>query len=380
MSSPMMESFCCSYSSNISYVSPIHDPLMVRDWYNIVCIVSSTISIAGALFQVWPRYESEIAKARKEANPNAHELSIVHWLAVADLLAAFGILMRSVAWLTMPDTGSPSLAPSDGLLQGTMVFPDGDVFCAIVSAWIHFFYMSTYLWTFIYAFDVFLSFKQRKGSMLFYHFVVWGTCTALCIGGLVPLYYPSIRSCGHERWNLLPHYVTGLAPILFVMAVNPVLYLISSLSVKTLLTANLAKYTEQERRVVAAVREKFILVLAVFFICWTPNVINGALMWSALVKYHRKHVFMQKLYECWLAIWFMMAILNPLQAFLNVLVYSGWRSWRHLQCPCARKRATPVRILADSLLRDETSMLSASFGSAPAYGSSSTEVPNTLTL
>ncbi|XP_030846831.1 G-protein coupled receptor 143 [Strongylocentrotus purpuratus] len=72
-------------------------------------------------------------------------------------------------------------------------------------------------------------------------------------------------------------------------------------------------YTDREREVEKQVKKKFLKIVIVLEICWLPNVINGIMLLSRVP-------FDMKFYPI---IWILMAILNPLQAFLNTLVYWG---------------------------------------------------------
>lgn len=59
------------------------------------------------------------------------------------------------------------------------------------------------------------------------------------------------------------------------------------------------------------------MINIVFYICWLPNLICGVTLWTS---WHR---LPQKLM---LSIWYLMAIVNPLQAFFNTLVYRKWQA------------------------------------------------------
>lgn len=40
------------------------------------------------------------------------------------------------------------------------------------------------------------------------------------------------------------------------------------------------QFTSKERRVVDALRIKFLFINVVFYICWLPNLVNGVLVWT----------------------------------------------------------------------------------------------------
>lgn len=66
----------------------------------------------------------------------------------------------------------------------------------------------------------------------------------------------------------------------------------------------------------ATLKWKFLMINVVFYICWLPNLICGITLWTSW------HTLSQQFI---LALWYTMAILNPLQAFFNTLVYRRWQ-------------------------------------------------------
>lgn len=58
------------------------------------------------------------------------------------------------------------------------------------------------------------------------------------------------------------------------------------------------------------------MINLVFYICWLPNLICGITLWTMW------HALPERFL---ISIWYIMAIINPLQAFFNTLVYRKWQ-------------------------------------------------------
>jgi ocular albinism type 1 protein len=80
--------------------------------------------------------------------------------------------------------------------------------------------------------------------------------------------------------RILPNYCATYIPIALVMILNPVLYNSSSKDVELMAARVLGQFTSKERTVVDAIRFKFCVINAAFYICWLPNLINGVLLWT----------------------------------------------------------------------------------------------------
>lgn len=137
----------------------------------------------------------------------------------------------------------------------------------------------------------------------------------------------TFNRCEDGKAHLVPYYLSTYIPIVLVMILNPILYIFSSRSVPSILKSRRGKYTDIERAIVQSVRLKFFNVVLVFFACWIPNVLNGVLIFAGDNLTGQNVVYQEVVH----ILWYMMAILNPLQAFLNSLVYRGWQG---CQCAC----------------------------------------------
>jgi hypothetical protein len=153
-----------------------------------------------------------------------------------------------------------------------------------------------------------------------------------------------------------------------IMIVNPILYFCSTQDVRFIISVRLGQYTQRERNAVDGIKTKFLFIIITFYICWLPNLICGVLIWSVWLKLPEKlivslwyvmvsiyfnssfvslwiscahfclciiwktvawrfyiELYMNiKLYDstaCWCNF---QAVMNPLQALLNTVVYRRW--------------------------------------------------------
>lgn len=125
----------------------------------------------------------------------------------------------------------------------------------------------------------------------------------------------------HDIWTALlrvmPNYVLNYGVILTVMIVNPILYYMCSKEVDKQLIQRYGQYTNNERHIHDMFKIKFSLINLIFFICWLPNIVNAFLMWTMWFHLPVKAIIVS---------WYFIAVLNPLQAFFNALVYRKWNN------------------------------------------------------
>ncbi|XP_053625546.1 G-protein coupled receptor 143-like [Plodia interpunctella] len=308
MSDPTIQTFCCHHTGNAEDVAMRIMNEFNTDSYNTVCLVSSIIGIFGSFYQIYPRQAKEPLRWNTSASIRGR--CIIFWLAVADLFASFGVLVRSSLWLKY---------------KNIMPMPDDDVsvlFCSIISAWTQYFYTATWFWTLFYAIDTWDTIRGRDSHLLLYHSFAWGLPAATTTFGLSILYIPNatchnLSSVSSALYRILPNYCATYVPIAIVMVVNPIIYVLASKDVEMAVAFPLAQFTSRERRVVDTLRLKFLLINVVFYVCWMPNLINGILIWTMWFNIPVKAI---------ITIWYIMALLNPMQALLNALVYRKWNS------------------------------------------------------
>ncbi|XP_071946348.1 G-protein coupled receptor 143-like [Antedon mediterranea] len=339
MASPTLQLSCCSNNSHFEHSETLD---RIHHGYQYTSIVSSLFSIVGAIFTLLPRKVSDgIFKKRMIEGP---QYNIIKMLAFADLMACIGIIcFESLLLCKANDSGIND--------QDTT----GHGFCLFFTAWTQFFYISTYFLTASYAIDVYLMLRRvHKGKLS----VIIPVCCFLCpfllvVIGIVCLYSStnSPLMCISEEEYLIPLYLASYLPIIAVMLFNPVIYYLSYNKVKPILKGTRGQYTDKERAYLRAVKNKFFLIIAVFIICWWPNIIVGAISLHMGVS-KQKEIHLIGLQYIVIFLWFCMAVFNPLQAVLNTLVYVGWGGCCNIAlfscCHRRRRLEIPTNIIEDS--------------------------------
>ncbi|KPJ06129.1 G-protein coupled receptor 143 [Papilio machaon] len=309
MSDPTIQTFCCHHTgSKEDLAIRIMDEFNTES-YNIVCLVSSTIGILGSIYQIFPCKLSSHSDGFGNMT-TSRARNIIIWLAVADLMASLGVLVRSSLWLRY---------------KSIMPLPDDEIsvlFCSITSAWTQYFYTATWFWTLFYAIDTLRTIKGRDSHPTLYHSIAWGIPAATTGIGLSILYIPNatchnLKTVTSAFLRILPNYFATYIPIAMVMIVNPVLYILAGKEVEMTVALPLAQFTSKERRVVDTLKLKFFLINAVFYVCWLPNLVNGVMIWTMWFNMPVKII---------ISIWYIMALMNPMQALLNALVYRRWNT------------------------------------------------------
>ena len=140
------------------------------------------------------------------------------------------------------------------------------------------------------------------------------------------------------------------------MILNPILYVQCSKEVDKQLIQRYGQYTHNERQIHDVFKIKFSLINLIFFICWLPNIINAILMWTMWFHLPVRVIIIS---------WYIMAVLNPLQAFFNALVYRKWSST--INCCCGLRNSF-TRIFHGSVVNAQ-----------PALSESSPLLHSTLT-
>ncbi|XP_047115821.1 G-protein coupled receptor 143-like [Schistocerca piceifrons] len=308
MADPTIQTLCCHQQNSTDRSVAIMYEFNTNT-YNSVCLFSSLIGIFGAIYQMIPRKETSL-NHRWYSVSATRGRQIVVWLAVADFLASLGVFVRSAlwindrSWLQPPDTSQNVLA------------------CAVISAWIQYFYTATWIWTLCYAVDVRLVLKEREGYPVWYHTASWLIPGALTSVGLSILYSPDIK-CHHlgsltaTILRILPNYIATYAPMAVVMIANPILYVSTTRDVENVIARSLSQFTSKERSLVDAIKLKYCFIILAFYLCWLPNIVNGVLLWTLWFNLPETVI---------VVIWYTMAVANPLQALFNSLVYRRWSS------------------------------------------------------
>ncbi|XP_023289863.1 G-protein coupled receptor 143 isoform X1 [Orussus abietinus] len=272
MADPTIQTFCCHHNRNNTDMAVVIMQEFNTDVYNSVCMLSSTMGILGAVYQVLPREESK-SLHRWQGFSSSRGREIIVWLAIADFFASLGVFVRSALWMSYKN-----IMPMEDDTSSV-------VFCALSSAWTQYFYMATWIWTMCYAIDMKLLLGEREGHPSCYHALAWICPAILTTFGLTILYLPDANchnslSLSSALLRILPNYCITYVLLAVVMIANPALYIASTRDLKTAVTCSMAQMTGRERKLVQAIRLKFALTNLVYYICWVPNIVNGILLWT----------------------------------------------------------------------------------------------------
>ncbi|KAI4460924.1 g-protein coupled receptor [Holotrichia oblita] len=179
MADPTMQTFCCYHGNGSDVATKIVKEFNING-YNTVCLFSSALGILGAIYQILPR-QQYVYNHRWISLTAARGRKIIIWLAVADLLASVGVFTRSSLWLSHKNI-LPDLQDDASVL-----------FCAISSAWIQYFYTSTWIWTLCYTIDIKLVLSEKRSNSLYYHLAAWIIPAFFTTIGLSLLYIPDAQ-------------------------------------------------------------------------------------------------------------------------------------------------------------------------------------------
>ncbi|KAK5644691.1 hypothetical protein RI129_005991 [Pyrocoelia pectoralis] len=314
MADPTIQTFCCYNTNGNNSPWKSENTLLVAtefnsSTYNAICLFSSTLGIIGAIYQILPR--REFSRHHRWISFSAERgRKIILWLAITDLLASLGVLIRACLWLNYKDI-MPAIDGSSSV-----------IFCALSSAWIQYFYTSTWVWTLCYAIDMRLILNEKSERIKLYHIAAWIIPAILTAIGLSLLYYPDANcraslSKKEALLRILPNYIVTYIPIAVVMIASPCLYLFSCKDMEKIITYSSGQFTRSEREVIGAIRIKFSVINIVFYVCWLPNLLNAFLLWT---------LWFQLPVTLVIITFYVMAFTNPLQAFFNCLVYRRWNT------------------------------------------------------
>ncbi|CAH1156202.1 unnamed protein product [Phaedon cochleariae] len=340
MADPTIQTFCCHHANGTDMAVTIMQEFNT-DAYNAVCLISSALGVFGAIYQILPR-EQFSNQHRWLSFSAIRGRKIIVWLAVADLLASLGVFLRSSIWMNYKNI-MPAVDDDSSVL-----------FCAVSSAFTQYFYTATWIWTLCYALDMRRILAQKESRMKFYHLAAWVLPAVSTTTGLSLLYFPDANchtssSLKSAILRILPNYIATYIPIATIMVANPCLYRHSVKDMERIITTTSGQITSRERDLIDTVKLKFSVINIVFYICWMPNLLNGILLW--ILWFHLP-------VKCIISIWYLMALLNPLQALFNCLVYRRWSSgservilpWRQLE----KTELSPNRTSSTSTSEEET--------------------------
>ncbi|KAG8000616.1 hypothetical protein GBF38_017042 [Nibea albiflora] len=376
MASPRLETFCCPNRDAATEFVVSFQPVL----FGALSLGSAAFSLLFAVLQLLPKRKGYRRLGQYPLPRPASSSRILFIISVCDILGCAGIIVRSSVWL-----GLPNIIDQISVANSTDVWPE--VFCVGSAMWIQLFFSASFWWTFCYAVDVFLVVKTSAGisTIILYHMITWGLAVLLCVEGVAMLYYPSISDCEQGLQHAVPHYVTTYAPMLLVLVANPVFFNRTIAAVTSLLKGRQGIYTENERRLGNEIKMRFFKIMLRLFLavvqlcnvtltrrsnenapsyCLTgqsddcfPQLFQLDIS-SAAYSFDDLHLDMsffisdvsaglptsstrassstwrcrqdindggfRNIKNAALITWFIMGILNPMQAFLNTLAFHGW--------------------------------------------------------
>ncbi|XP_003961909.2 G-protein coupled receptor 143 [Takifugu rubripes] len=315
MASPRLETFCCPNRDAATDFVVTFQPVL----FGTLTLGSAVLSLLFSILQLLPKRKGYRRLGQYPLPRPASSSRILLIISVCDMLGCAGIIFRSSVWL-----GLPNIIDSISVANSTAVWPE--VYCVGSSMWIQLFFSASFWWTFFYAVDVFLVVKTSAGisTIILYHMITWGLALLLCTEGVAMLYYPSISDCEQGLQHAIPHYITTYAPMLLVFVANPIFFNRTTAAVTSLLKGRQGIYTENERRLANEIKIRFFKIMLVFVICWVPNIINESLLFYLEMQADINDSSFRDVRNTALITWFIMGILNPMQAFLNTLAFHGW--------------------------------------------------------
>ncbi|XP_014845971.1 PREDICTED: G-protein coupled receptor 143 [Poecilia mexicana] len=318
MASPRLETFCCPNRDAATEFAVSFQPVL----FGALSLGSAALSLVFAVLQVLPKRKGYRRLGQYPLPRPASSSRVLFIISICDILGCTGIIVRSSVWL-----GLPSIVEGISVTNNTDVLPEA--FCVGSAMWIQLFFSASFWWTFCYAVDFFLVVKTSAGisTIVLYHMITWGLAVLLCVEGVAMLYYPSISDCEQGLQHAVPHYITTYAPMLLVLIANPVFFSRTVSAVTSLLKGRQGIYTENERRLANEIKIRFFKIMLVFFVCWAPNIINECLLFYLEMQPNITDNSLRNTRNAALTTWFIMGILNPMQAFLNTLAFHGWTGW-----------------------------------------------------
>ena len=286
----------------------------------------STLGLLGGLYQIvtWRSFlkrNSSFAAGNADfARPTSFDVkrlavscnpSVILFLALADVLACVGVMAKSIELLVFEQPREVN----DGNGQShrepyhyRYIYIDGPVI-----ALGEFAYLASFFWTFCFALDILFQLRQQRIPLSIYHLLCWGSAIVITTLKVSLVYW---RDTNKTEVCKLPHdrsianYLSFYLPIVFVMLACPVLFALAMPKIWSLQISHQRVLTNQQRRVYRAVAGKFFMFVVFFWLCWISNGINGIYMIVNASKYESPFVF-----------YVLEGMTNPLQGFLNALIY-----------------------------------------------------------
>ena len=290
-----------------------------RSVYAGIDIGTSVLGVSGALYQIitW--------RSRRNSSKNnrpriATKSSIIFCLAAADILSCIFVFAKSVELLLI---SRPNVVRHDECVyvrDESYVYFDSPI--ALLG---DFSYITSFMWTFCYALDIYFQLRERFIPMVSYHVLSWGTALIITAFKALILHMRSedpslsLTCSSQESGNncILPStiavaaYLAFYLPIVFVMLACSILFSLSLPKIRKIGIGTARMLTNQQRKKYRKIARKFFLIVFFFCVCWIFNGINGIYL---LVKGSSKS-------DSPFVFYVLEALTNPMQGFFNAFVF-----------------------------------------------------------
>ena len=317
-----------------------------RNVYAGIDIVTSLLGITGALYQVltWratlkrlPNYT--LMGSSQAGRPTdvkrfsaATKPSIIFCLAAADILSCLAVLAKSIELIAI---SRPRVLLRDEcvyLREDYYIYFDSPISIVGIFA-----YLSSFMWTFCYALDVYLQLKKLTVPLASYHVLCWGTAAVITIfksviiglrdsnppvdSSCYPL-HPNGRNCVLPSGISTAVYLAFFLPIVFTMLACPILFLLSLPKIHQMQIGSARMLTGQQRKGYHSIARKFFLIVFFFWICWIFNGING--LYFLVIQTSRG--------DSPFVFYVLEALTNPMQGFFNAFVFGQHQETKQWLC------------------------------------------------
>ncbi|XP_065839645.1 cyclic AMP receptor-like protein A [Oscarella lobularis] len=315
--------------------------------YASIDIATATLGFCGSLYVILTTtaHNNEVggAKNRKRRRVQANHV-IVLCLAISTLFACTCVLAKSIQLLAIEQ-------PNTSVYPGHTVSSKHwyryiDIPISFLGT---FFYISTFMWTFCYALDIYLQLRDKNVPHRSYHVLCWGFAGILSGLQIVLSHFathPPYPYCLLPSDHALAKYLSFYVTIAVVMVSLPVLFLLSLAEIRRAQMGR-GRFTENERKVLRAIAWKFFFIVMIFVYGWCANFVNGFYM---VIKTEDK-------WDSPFVFYVLEALSNPMQGFFNAFVFGKHEVAKRWIRSCIskrfRRRRTNINIDSEFYNSDE---------------------------
>jgi len=167
-----------------------------------------------------------------------------------------------------------------------------------------------------------------SSRVAFYYLLCWGL--AACFTALIEVFKfaekSGIRKCSSSK-DVLAIVIIWVSSIFILMLLSSVVLYLIDRQVKIDIYFACNTYTSSQRSLMRRVRAKFIVFLAIFFICWLPTLAVGILHLASYASRTQEGLSIAE------------AILHPLQGVFNYFIFTPLRTGQSPQAYNSDRRS-----------------------------------------